>query len=91
MSKFGTPASSIDGKSGTSADRPLVVTASARRSLLLTCGSPVSTSMNIMVMRPPSTSLSAGGELLYGTCRRSIPACFANVAPDTLDDDEPLA
>ena len=41
-----------------------VVTASARNAPPLTWGRPVSTSVNIMVMRPPITSFIAGGELL---------------------------
>jgi hypothetical protein len=64
MSKSGTPASCIDGSCGINGERSLVVTASARSAPPLTCGMPVSTSVNIMVIRPPITSLSAGGELL---------------------------
>src|ERR1700687_5307582 len=91
MSKSGTPASCIDGRFGTSGDRSLVVTASARSALALTCGKPVSTSVNIMVMRPPMTSFIAGGELLYGTCSISMPALWAKVAPETIGDERPLA
>ena len=52
------------GSSGSSAERCLVVTASAFSALPLTWGRPVSTSMNIMETRPAITSVSAGGELL---------------------------
>src|SRR4051812_14372037 len=68
MSNPGTPASGIEGGLGTGGERSWVVPASARSAPPFTWGSPVSTSINIMVMRPPITSFSAGGELLYGTC-----------------------
>ncbi|MGY3076084.1 hypothetical protein ACVWZZ_002455 [Bradyrhizobium sp. LM6.10] len=64
MSKSGTPASCIEGRVGTSDERSLVVTASARSALPWTWGRPVRISTNIIETRPPMTSLSAGGELL---------------------------
>ena len=91
MSKPLTPASSIVGSSGKSAERLIRVSASARSVPALTCGIPVERSANIIETRPASTSLSAGGTLLYGTCSMSISAHCLSVSPATTPEVLPLA
>src|ERR1700738_2786228 len=91
MSKPVTPASSRVGNSGKSGLRCSRVTASARNAPERTCGSPVVRSVNIIETRPASTSWSAGGELLYGTCSMSRPAQCARVSPATMPEVLALA
>src|ERR1700730_1935510 len=91
MSKPVTPASSRVGNSGKSGLRCSRVTASARNAPERTGGSPVVRSVNIIETRPASTSWSAGGELLYGTCSMSRPAQCARVSPATMPEVLALA
>src|SRR5262249_23544692 len=91
MSKPLTPASSSVGSSGMRVERLSRVTASARSLPALTCGKAVVRSANIIDTRPASTSLRAGGTLLYGTCSMSTSAQCLSVSPATTPDVLPLA
>src|SRR6266566_3798729 len=91
MSNPVTPASSSVGNSGTSVERLILVTASARSEPAFTCGNPVVRSANIIDTRPARTSLSATGTVLYGTCSMSISAQCLSVSPATMPEVLPLA
>src|SRR6476659_784496 len=82
-SNEGSPASVMDGMSGRSGLRSLVVTARARTFPAFACGEPSAKSTNIIARRPVITSLMACGELRYGTWTRSRPAIRFSVAPAT--------
>ena len=56
-----------------------------------TCGMPVVKSANIIDTRPASTSVSACGVLLYGTCSMSSLAQCLSVSPATTPAVLPLA
>ena len=66
MSKPGTPASAIVGRSGASFDRCDVVTASARSLPALTCTIAFARLSNMSWVSPASSAWVAGAAPLYG-------------------------
>ena len=77
----GYPASVIVGTSGRSGTRCASVTARARSLPALTNWIAEGRVVNITCVCPPIRSVTAGpAPLLYGTCRRSMPASFINIS-----------
>ena len=81
------------GKSGNSAERAAPVVPITRSVPAAICGVTTSAGENIMSMRPPRRSVTAGPVPRYGTCSMSMPAICANSAPDRCEaepaPDEP--
>ena len=63
-----------------------MVTASARRLPAFASGSAVVMLSKVIVTWPPTTSCSAGGLPLYGTCCMSTPAMLLKSSPDRCCD-----
>jgi hypothetical protein len=81
-SKPGTPASAIVGTSGNAGARFVEVTAIARSLPALMCGIAEGRLSNMICTWPPSRSVIAGAEPLYGTCDICTPVITLNSSPD---------
>ena len=81
MSKPGTPASAIVGRSGASFERCAVVTASARSLPAFTCGMALARLSNMNCVSPASSACVAGAPPLNGMWTMSVPVSTLNSSP----------
>ncbi|MNR00373.1 hypothetical protein D3C85_1161430 [compost metagenome] len=81
-SKPGRPASAIVGTLGSASERVAPVTPSALTLPVEMYCTWLDTVSNIIEMRPPSKSVNAAAEPLYGTWTISMPAIDLNNSPD---------
>src|SRR3954452_20322642 len=74
--------SATSGKSGSTSERTVLVTARPRSLPDLTCSAQVGMLSNITCIVPDSMSVSAGAPPRYGTCCMLIPVSILNNSPD---------